>query len=332
MWYGGTAHAVYQNLDFLREQRADTVLILSGDHIYKMDYRPLLRYHETMRADATLAVMNVKPDETSRFGIVLTDSEGRVTDFLEKPKEAPSTLANMGIYVFDAHVLMDTLEAMSKEHADLDFGKHVLPALVPNGRLHTYRFEGYWVDVGTIDAYWQTSMELLSGSSTLDLYDPKLGDSHAQPGAPPGEVRPAVADQGEHGVQRVSRARPGDPLGALARRLRVTGRGGAGERGHATTAGSGRAPWSIAASWTGTSVIGGGTQLGYGDDYDTPNEKHPDRFNTGITVVGIAAHVAPNIRIGRNVVIEPDVDEEAYRFIRARGAQRGHGREVMRWQ
>ena len=108
-WYGGTADAVLQNLDYLRETRADTVVILSGDHIYKMDYRPMMRAHEERQADLTLAVMNVQPEETSRFGIVLTDEDGRVTGFLEKPKEAPSTLANMGVYVFNVAALIERI-------------------------------------------------------------------------------------------------------------------------------------------------------------------------------------------------------------------------------
>ena len=118
-----------------------------------------------------MAVMNVKPEETNRFGIMQTDEQGRVTKFLEKPKDAPSTLANMGVYIFDAHVMIERLQALSKDHTDLDFGKHVMPSMVEDSDLYTYPFEGYWVDVGTVDAYWQTSMELVSGNSGLKLYD-----------------------------------------------------------------------------------------------------------------------------------------------------------------
>ena len=171
-WYEGTADAVLQNLDYLRQTRANTVLILSGDHIYKMDYRPMLQAHQERGADLTLAVMDVKPEETSRFGIVLTDEDGRVTGFMEKPKEAPSTLANMGVYVFRVDALIERLQALAPKHKDLDFGKHVIPSMLDRYTLQSYPFAGYWVDVGTVDAYWTTSMELISGHSQLNLYDP----------------------------------------------------------------------------------------------------------------------------------------------------------------
>ncbi len=116
--------------------------------------------------------MDVKPEETSRFGIVLTDEDGRVTGFMEKPKEAPSTLANMGVYVFRVDALIERLQALAPKHKDLDFGKHVIPSMLDRYTLQSYPFAGYWVDVGTVDAYWTTSMELISGHSQLNLYDP----------------------------------------------------------------------------------------------------------------------------------------------------------------
>ena len=231
-WYGGTADAVLQNLDYLRETRADTVVILSGDHIYKMDYGPMLRAHEERRADLTVAVMNVQPDETSRFGIVLTDEDGRVTRFLEKPKEAPSTLANMGVYVFNVATLIERMQALAKEHPDLDFGKHVIPSMVESHRIYTYPFDGYWVDVGTVDAYWSTSMELVSGQSQLNLYDPSWVIHTKSEERAAGQAGPAGRRAAEHDLQRLHRARAGEPLGAVAGRLRLAGRGRARERHH----------------------------------------------------------------------------------------------------
>jgi len=165
------------------------VVILSGDHIYKMDYRPMLRLHEERRADLTVAVMNVAPEETSRFGIVLTDETGRVTQFLEKPKEPPSTLANMGVYIFNASALAERMQALAPQHPDLDFGKHVIPSMVESHAIYSYPFVGYWVDVGTIEAYWQTSMELTSGESKLNLYDPSWVIHTKSEERPPARMR-----------------------------------------------------------------------------------------------------------------------------------------------
>ena len=311
MWYGGTAHAVLQNIEFIREQRADTVLVLSGDHIYKMDYRPMLRYHEQHRADATLAVMNVKAEETARFGIVVTDDEGRVAKFLEKPKEAPSTLANMGVYVFDARVLIERMQALSKEHADLDFGKHVLPSMVQEGGLYTYPFEGYWVDVGTVDAYWQTSMELVSGQSSLDLYDLSWIIRTRSQERPPVKVGPQ-AHVAESMICNGCIVR-----GQVTRSVLSPGV-------YVSPGATVRESVIMQDTWIGPGavvdrcivdknvVIGGGTYLGTGEDYGTPNAAAPDKFNTGITIVGVSAHIPPNYRIGRNVVINTDVDEEAF--------------------
>ncbi len=309
-WYGGTADAVLQNLDYLRESRADTVLILSGDHIYKMDYRPMLAAHVERKADLTVAVMNVAPEETVRFGIVLTDEAGRVTKFLEKPKAAPSTLANMGVYVFRASALFERLQTLAPEHSDLDFGKHVIPSMVKPYAIYTFPFEGYWVDVGTVDAYWQTSMELVSGQSKLNLYDPSWVIHTRSEERAPAKVGPqAVAHESiisngciVRGQVVKSVLSPGVYVspGAIVRESVV-----------------------MNDTWIGPGavvdrcildknvVVGAGTQLGWGDD-NVANLKHPDRFYTGPSIVGKGAHIPPNRRIGRNVVIESDVDEEAF--------------------
>jgi glucose-1-phosphate adenylyltransferase len=311
MWFGGTAHAVVQNLDYLREQRADTVLILSGDHIYKMDYRPMLEQHQQMRADATIAVMNVSPDETGRFGIVVTDEQGRVKQFLEKPKDAPSTLANMGVYVFDAHAMIERLQTLSREHPDLDFGKHVLPSMVDEGRLYTYPFQGYWVDVGTVDAYWRTSMELVSGHSALDLYDLAWLIRTRSQERPPVKAGPQASVQ-ESMVCNGCIVRGQVIRSVLSPGVYVSP--GAVVRESVVMQDTWIGPGAVVdhAIVDKNVVVGAGTQLGCGEDFDRPNESSPDRFNTGITVVGMNAHVPANLRIGRNVVINSGVDEEAF--------------------
>jgi len=172
-WYKGTADALKQNLEILKRSPKDTVLILSGDHIYKMDYRLMLAEHQRLNADVTVAVQPVPKADISRFGILETNAEGIITQFLEKPKVADSNLASMGIYVFKKSVLIDALERF--DHTDLDFGKHIIPGfLAEKKRLAAYTFEDYWKDVGTYDAYLEANLELTEtvDKIPLDMYDP----------------------------------------------------------------------------------------------------------------------------------------------------------------
>ena len=172
-WYKGTANAVYQNMNFLDEYNPDYVLMLSGDHIYKMDYRVMLREHKKNKADATIAVIDVPLEEASRFGIMSTDENMQITEFEEKPKQPKSTLASMGIYIFSYPKLRQYLieDAQNNESSN-DFGKNIIPNMLKNGeRLFAYRFEGYWKDVGTIESYWETSMDLLDPDNDAKLYD-----------------------------------------------------------------------------------------------------------------------------------------------------------------
>ncbi|MBR3839100.1 MAG: glucose-1-phosphate adenylyltransferase [Clostridia bacterium] len=172
-WYKGTANAVYQNMSFLDEYNPDYVLMLSGDHIYKMDYRVMLREHKKNKADATIAVIDVPLEEASRFGIMSTDENMQITEFEEKPKQPKSTLASMGIYIFSYPKLRQYLIEDAQNHeSSNDFGKNIIPNMLKNGeRLFAYRFEGYWKDVGTIESYWETSMDLLDPDNDAKLYD-----------------------------------------------------------------------------------------------------------------------------------------------------------------
>lgn len=171
--YRGTADAISQNIDFIDSHSPDYVLILSGDHIYKMDYSKMLSYHRQSDADATIAVLPVPMKEASRFGIMNTDEEGRIVEFEEKPEHPKSNLASMGIYIFDWKQLRKMLVAdMDDPQSNHDFGKDIIPKMLEEGkRLFAYQFKGYWKDVGTIDSLWEANMDLLNKNNELDLND-----------------------------------------------------------------------------------------------------------------------------------------------------------------
>jgi glucose-1-phosphate adenylyltransferase len=172
-WYRGTADAIYQNLSFVERGRPDRVLVLAGDHIYKMNYGSLIAFHSECSADVTIGTLNVTREEATRMGILAIDGESRVTQFVEKPSDPPGTLASMGIYVFDLKTLAEMLKEDAKRRdSSHDFGKDIIPRMVSGGRrVFAYPFESYWVDVGTVEAYWQTHMDLLKHPPPLDLND-----------------------------------------------------------------------------------------------------------------------------------------------------------------
>lgn len=171
-WYKGTANAIYQNIPFIERYNPDNVLILSGDHIYKMDYAAMLRFHEQRDSDCTIAVREVPLKEASRFGIMNTREDDSIYEFEEKPKKPKSTNASMGIYVFKWSVLKAFLEADEADRtSENDFGKNIIPAILNAGhRLYAYRFEGYWKDVGTISSLWEANMDLLGKHPAFDIY------------------------------------------------------------------------------------------------------------------------------------------------------------------
>ena len=172
-WYKGTANAIYQNLQFINRYDPEYVVILSGDHIYKMDYAKMLEHHKKMGADCTIAVIDVTLEEASRFGIMSVDEEGRIFKFTEKPKNPDSTKASMGIYVFTKRVLEKYLCADAEDpESSNDFGKNIIPAMLAAGeKMVAYPFSGYWKDVGTIASLWEANMDLLGDSPVLDLND-----------------------------------------------------------------------------------------------------------------------------------------------------------------
>lgn len=170
-WYSGTANAIYQNLEYMENYHPDYVLILSGDHIYKMDYETMLDFHKACNADVTIAVMPVPMEEAKRFGIMITDDKRKITDFEEKPENPRSNLASMGIYIFSWEALKEAL-ITNKDQPGLDFGKHIIPYCKDHGdSLYAYEFDGYWKDVGTLTSYWEANMELIDIVPEFNLYE-----------------------------------------------------------------------------------------------------------------------------------------------------------------
>ena len=186
-WYRGTANAIYQNIAFIEQYHPDYVLILSGDHIYKMDYNQMLDFHIRNNADATIAVREVPWEETSRFGIMNTDPDSRITEFEEKPKNAKSNKASMGVYIFTWEKLRQYLiDDEANKKSSNDFGKNIIPNMLNDGQaLYAYDFNGYWKDVGTIYSLWEANMDLLSTPMPVDLHDKKWRIYSRNAGMPP---------------------------------------------------------------------------------------------------------------------------------------------------
>ncbi|MEF3306083.1 glucose-1-phosphate adenylyltransferase [Paenibacillus sp. GYB003] len=196
-WYKGTANAIYQNIGFIERYDPEYVLVLSGDHIYKMDYNALLETHRRNGADVTIAVITVPWADASRFGIMTVREDGRIAEFVEKPKQPSSNLASMGVYVFSWPVLREALlRDEADAHSSGDFGKDVIPALLAGGaRLYSHRFAGYWKDVGTIESLWEANMDLLEDEPALDLTDRTWRIYTANPNRPAQYVSPLASVQ-----------------------------------------------------------------------------------------------------------------------------------------
>ncbi len=198
-WYEGTANAIYQNLNFMKMYNPEYILILSGDHIYKMDYAAMLKAHKDTGADCTIAAINVPLSEASRFGIMYTKPDGSIYEFEEKPKNPKGTLASMGIYIFTAKKLFEYLEADdANPNSSKDFGKDVLPAMLNAGeKMFSYQFDGYWKDVGTVSSLWEANMDMLGDTPEFDVGDKSWKIHSRNPLAPPEYI-------GEQGVVKNS--------------------------------------------------------------------------------------------------------------------------------
>jgi glucose-1-phosphate adenylyltransferase len=310
-WYRGTADALYQNRNFIAGSACDRLLILSGDHIYKQDYRPLLAFHDDHGADITVAVMNVLPEETYRFGIMDVDADDRITKFTEKPKQAQSTLASMGIYVFNTDFLLRHLEEDGLDpNSAHDFGKNLIPKMVANDKVYAYPFSGYWVDVGTIHSYWETNLALLAEPPALDLGDPDWVIHTRSKERPPvrigkrGEAHESLLSNGcvIHGKVIHSVLSPGVIVeaGAVVRDSVIM---------NDTIIGPGAVVDRCVLDKE--IKIGPGAQVGAGDD-NTPNVLQPAYLDTGITIAGKRACVPAGAVIGRNCRIDPNLTEDDY--------------------
>ncbi|MBW7882707.1 MAG: glucose-1-phosphate adenylyltransferase subunit GlgD [Caldilineaceae bacterium] len=306
-WQQGTADAVRRNLDFVQAQDEDHVLILAGDHIYLMNYRPMLREHVQSGADLTVGIRRVNPHEAHRYGIVTLGADERIIEFREKPKRTRETLASMGIYVFRKEVLIDVLQNSDY----LDFGKHVLPAMIEQKRLvRGYAFSGYWADVGTVQAYWEANMSLLTEEPALNLYDPDwVVHTRSEERAPVkiganAQVGGSLISNGCYieGIVERSVLSPGVFVeeGAVVRDSVIL---------HDSVIKAGavvdRAVIDDAV------VIGANARVGDGDD-STPNQAIPEVFNTGITLIGEHSVVPEGLVLGRNVIVHPWSEEKAF--------------------
>ncbi len=312
-WYKGTANAVYQNVEFVDEYSPEYVIILSGDHVYAMDYNEIIDYHISKGADGTIACMEVPMEETSRFGIMVTDIDGKIVEFQEKPEEPKSNLASLGIYVFNWDFLKDRLiEDENDPNSSNDFGKDIIPKIVHQnlGKLYAYRFEGYWKDVGTISSYWESNLELTRPLPPLNLYDPNWKFFTQTEEMPPafvhrnarvenslisegseieGEVTDSVIFQGVS-VRK----------GAVVRNSVIMTRTVIGEGSVIED--------SIVAERV---VIGKNVVVGEGEF--SKNLLDDKIYNSPITVIGMDSVIPDGVRIGKNVVIGVDVKPEDFK-------------------
>ena len=317
-WYSGTADAVYQNLGFIMESRYDYVLVLAGDHIYRMDYGPMIAFHEQHRANVTLGAVVVPIEEGHRFGILETDAEGRVVSFEEKPREPRGTLGSMGIYVFDRETLIRVLieDARAAENGGSptqhDFGRNIIPNMLERGeRVYAYPFTGYWQDVGTIHSYWEAHMKLLDDRPSCDLYDPswvihtrseERPPAHIYSGA---QINESLISHGCIIKGQVERSvlSPGVVVeeGAVVRNSILL---------FDTVIGAGSVIDHVIMDKE--VVIGKQCQIGSGDDM-TPNKLEPHLLSSGITLIGKRTRLPDNLKVGRNCKIGTDLLPEDFR-------------------
>ncbi len=304
-WYAGTADAIYQNLNFIERFDCDAVLVLSGDHIYHMDYRKMIEFHREKKADLTVACQPVPWEETSRFGVMKTLADSRITAFQEKPKANPvSNLASLGIYVFNAEALGRRLrEDAPMADSEHDFGNNIIPRMIQEDRVFCYEFRDYWRDVGTLYSYWEANMEALDGSRGLDLagwdvrtnMNPSLAISHRPARIlPQGSANNSLVSKGciIEGTVENSVLGPGVIVRAGSRVDRsvilddcVIDTGAVVE--------------NVIMDKRG--IIGRNARIGIGPI--VPNQTNPDLLSGGLTVIGKAARVPAGVSIGRHCLI-----------------------------
>lgn len=303
--YLGTADAVYQNRKYIAEDGSDTLLILSGDQVYKQDYRDLLRFHQEKGADLTIASTQVPAEEAHRFGMLQVDAEARITSFIEKPQQTSDTLASMGIYVFKTDYLLRLLAADASNAASShDFGRDIIPQVVQQAQAYAFQFKGYWVDTGDVEAYWKNNLALLQNSSPL-AHDPGWVIHTRSAEKPPLEVRSPgkivnslVSDgcmiQGKvcHSVLSPGVRVEAD---AIVRDSVIL---------NDTLILSGAVLDEVMVDTEVT--IGANARIGGGND-NTPNLEEPKVLQVGVTVIGKRANLPEGVVIGRNCRIDSDV-------------------------
>ena len=308
-WYTGTANAIYQNLEYMETFNPDYVLILSGDHIYKMDYEVMLDFHKEHDADVTIAAMPVPMEEASRFGIVVTEEEGRIAEFQEKPPQPKSNLASMGIYIFSWPVLKEALLALKNEPG-CDFGKHIIPYCHEKGqRLFAYEYNGYWKDVGTLGSYWEANMELIDIIPEFNLYEEfwKIYTNS--------EILPPQYISSQSVIERSIIGNGSEIYGEVHNS--VIGSGVTIEEGTVVrdsiimkdvTIGKGCVvDKSIIAE---KCKIGDNVTLGIGSD--VPNKLKPAIYSFGIVTIGENSVVPSGVQIGKNTAISGVTSKEDY--------------------
>lgn len=309
-WYSGTANAIYQNIDYIDSCNPEYVLILSGDHIYKMDYAAMLKYHKENNADATIAVLEVPMEDASRVGIMNADENDKIYEFEEKPEHPKSNLASMGIYIFTWSNLRKALIEDEKIHPDSDFGKHIIPKMLgENQSLYAYRFKDYWKDVGTIESYWAANMELIKTLPEFNLYEDfwKIyTKSDYQPPQYTGDnasIKTSIVSEGaqiygsiEHCVisKNVTIEEGAVVKDSIIMEGCVIGKNAVLDRVIVDQ----------------NTVIGDNVKMGLWDNI--PNEQKPKIYNTGITVIGSDTVVPDNIEIGKNCVVYGKTTAEDY--------------------
>lgn len=309
-WYTGTANAIYQNLDYMEMYNPDYVLILSGDHIYKMDYEIMLDYHKACNADVTIAAMPVPLEEASRFGILITDENNRITEFEEKPANPRSNLASMGIYIFSWKVLKEALIKM-RDQKGCDFGKHIIPYCFENGnRLFAYEYNGYWKDVGTLNSYWEANMELIDIVPEFNLYE-ELWKVYTR-----ADVIPPQYISGSAKVERSIIGEASEIYGTV--RNSVIGSGVTIEEGaevtdsiimQNTTVGNGTVINKAIVAENVT--IGNNCHVGFGDMAESKLDT--EIYNSDLATIGENTVIPDNITIGRNTAVSGVTTLEDYK-------------------
>jgi glucose-1-phosphate adenylyltransferase len=296
-WYEGTAHAIYQNMSFIRNQDPDEVVILSGDHVYDMDYRKMIEFHREKDADLTIAAQPVEYEEAHRFGILDYQEDKKIIDFLEKPENPPSNLASMGIYVFDKDALLNVLEKYCSEE-DSDFGHHIIPPMIENDKVYLYSFDDYWKDVGTLEAYWQANLELTNPMPDLNLYDEEWKLFTRSEEKPPvkfgknGGTEKSLISNGAiiNGKVENSVISPGVYVeeGAVVKDSVIF---------NDTII---RKDTLVEKAIIDKEVeIGANCKVGFGDDF-TPNKDKPDLLDNGLNIIAKRAEIPEGTTIGRN--------------------------------